>query len=452
MRTPSAPPLVCSSLCVPSAISAARVEPDGGDGHVSKASMLSAILQSLPAAVCATDAEGRITFFNEGLVALFGRRPESGRARWEALPLSHPDGRPMRREESALARALAGGRAGARGGDGGAARRAAAADPLAGRAGPRRRGGLTGAVEVMLEADAAGRSGADRGRDRPGAAGGDRRLVGRRHHLQDARRRGDLVERRRHADLRLRAGGDDRPVDHSASSRPSCGPRRKAILARLRRGERVDHFDTVRVAKDGRRHLHLADRLAGAQRRRARWSAPRRSPATSPSASAPRSCSGCSSASSTTGSRTRSRSSRRSPGSRCGCEPSPSAFVASFTGRVQALARAHDILVAGRDAAGGARRPGARAGRSRRRTTAASAGRAEGGARLAHRAAAGAGAARARDERAQARRAFGAGGRLAIGWSWLATDAGEQRAAARVAGSRRRRPRRRRRRRGSARS
>ncbi len=40
------------------------------------------------------------------------------------------------------------------------------------------------------------------------------------------------------------------------------------VLARIRRGQKTDHFDTIRVAKDGRRLEISADGLAGAERGR----------------------------------------------------------------------------------------------------------------------------------------------------------------------------------------
>jgi len=40
------------------------------------------LLQALPLAVYATDAEGWITFYNEAAVALWGRSPVLGRERW----------------------------------------------------------------------------------------------------------------------------------------------------------------------------------------------------------------------------------------------------------------------------------------------------------------------------------------------------------------------------------
>ena len=39
------------------------------------------LVDSLPAAIYATDAAGRITYFNEAAVALWGHRPQPGRAR-----------------------------------------------------------------------------------------------------------------------------------------------------------------------------------------------------------------------------------------------------------------------------------------------------------------------------------------------------------------------------------
>src|SRR4051812_15013171 len=40
------------------------------------------VLEALPFAVYATDAVGRITFYNEAAVALWGRRPVLGHDRW----------------------------------------------------------------------------------------------------------------------------------------------------------------------------------------------------------------------------------------------------------------------------------------------------------------------------------------------------------------------------------
>ena len=56
------------------------------------------------------------------------------------------------------------------------------------------------------------------------------------------------------------------------------------VLAKIRAGEKIDHYETVRQRKDGTRLNDFADRLADPRTSTARSSAPRRSPATSPSA------------------------------------------------------------------------------------------------------------------------------------------------------------------------
>ena len=40
------------------------------------------IIESLPAAIYTTDAAGRITFYNEAAVEMWGRRPELGEDQW----------------------------------------------------------------------------------------------------------------------------------------------------------------------------------------------------------------------------------------------------------------------------------------------------------------------------------------------------------------------------------
>jgi PAS domain S-box-containing protein len=65
-----------------------------------------AFLDALAVAVYTTDADGRITFFNEAAVDLWGRRPELGEEWCGSLHLFHLDGRPMRHDECPMAVAL----------------------------------------------------------------------------------------------------------------------------------------------------------------------------------------------------------------------------------------------------------------------------------------------------------------------------------------------------------
>lgn len=64
------------------------------------------VLQALPVAIYTTDADGRITFFNEAAVALAGRRPQVGEQWCVSWKLFWPDGAPLPHEEAPMALAL----------------------------------------------------------------------------------------------------------------------------------------------------------------------------------------------------------------------------------------------------------------------------------------------------------------------------------------------------------
>jgi len=64
------------------------------------------VLEALQVAAYMTDTNGRITFFNEAAVGLWGRRPELGEAWCGALRLFRPDGQPMAHDECPLAQTL----------------------------------------------------------------------------------------------------------------------------------------------------------------------------------------------------------------------------------------------------------------------------------------------------------------------------------------------------------
>ena len=53
------------------------------------------ILENLPVAVYATDANGRITFYNDAAGSLWGRRPKLGQGCCDLWRLYWPDGAPM---------------------------------------------------------------------------------------------------------------------------------------------------------------------------------------------------------------------------------------------------------------------------------------------------------------------------------------------------------------------
>jgi PAS domain-containing protein len=65
------------------------------------------LLEALPAAIYTTDADGRITFYNEAAAELCDRRPVVGNDAWSiAGTLYWPDGKPIAHDECPMALAL----------------------------------------------------------------------------------------------------------------------------------------------------------------------------------------------------------------------------------------------------------------------------------------------------------------------------------------------------------
>ena len=66
----------------------------------------------LPVAICTTDASGRVTYFNDAAVELFGRAPQLGTDQWCAnWKMFRPDGTPLPRDQFPMAVVLRGGKA-----------------------------------------------------------------------------------------------------------------------------------------------------------------------------------------------------------------------------------------------------------------------------------------------------------------------------------------------------
>src|ERR1700731_310932 len=111
------------------------------------------VLEALPAAVYTIDAEGRITFFNQAAVDLWGCRPELGKSVWcGSWRLYWPDGRPMRHDECPMAVALKEGRP-IRGAEAAAERPDGTRVPFLAYPTPLRdrSGALTGAVNTLID-------------------------------------------------------------------------------------------------------------------------------------------------------------------------------------------------------------------------------------------------------------------------------------------------------------
>ena len=111
------------------------------------------LLEALPAAVYTTDTAGRITFYNEAAVELWGCRPELGKSEWcGSWRLYWPDGSPMRHEECPMAVALKENRA-VRGGEAIAERPDGTRVPFIPYPTPLRdaSGNLVGAVNMLID-------------------------------------------------------------------------------------------------------------------------------------------------------------------------------------------------------------------------------------------------------------------------------------------------------------
>lgn len=299
-------------------------------------------LEALPVAVYTTDAEGRITFYNEAAAALWGRRPEFGSLWCGSAKLFWPDGREMALEDSPIAVCLRDG-VPVRGVEAVVERPDGSRVPCMPHPTPIRdaEGRITGAVNLLLDIP--------NGDEREIEAA---RLAAIVSSSDDA-----IISKTLDGIIRSWNAGAERIFGYSAEEMIGSPILRiipahlhseeTQIIAKLRRGERIEHFDTVRVAKDGRRVdvsltvSPLRDRLGNVvgaskiardvtERKRAEElhnllfeELNHRVKNTLATIQA-----------------IAGQSLRRAA--------SPTDFVGSFNGRIQALARAHDLLVRGR--------------------------------------------------------------------------------------------------------
>jgi PAS domain S-box-containing protein len=205
------------------------------------------VLDALPVAVYATDAEGRILYFNPAAEALWGRAPVPGQDKWcGSLRLFWPDGRPMALDECPMAITLKNGSP-VRGAeailerpDGSRARFAPFPAPLFNTAGK-----LTGAVNVLIDTSSLA-----------SAEEAKQRVLAIVESSSDA-----IVSKDLNGIITSWNDGAQRLFGYTANEvigQPVTIliPRERLneeseIISRIRRGERVDHYETVRLRKDG---------------------------------------------------------------------------------------------------------------------------------------------------------------------------------------------------------
>lgn len=205
------------------------------------------ILQALPAAIYTTDAEGRITFYNEAAAELWGVRPELGKSEFcGSWKLYWPDGTFLPHDECPMAMALkekrpiSGMEAAAERPDGERIPFLAFPTPLFDTAGE-----LTGAVNMLM--DIRGRKIADETAQRLAA------IV---ESSDDA-----ILSKDLNGIITSWNNGAERLYGYKAhevigqpvtilipEDRQDEEPQ---ILARIRRGDRIDHYETIRQHKDG---------------------------------------------------------------------------------------------------------------------------------------------------------------------------------------------------------
>ena len=205
------------------------------------------MLDAMPAAVYITDAAGVITYYNEAAAALWGHRPVLGQSQWcGSWKLYWPDGRPLPHDQCPMAMALREGRPN-RGLEVVAERPDGLRVPFMPYATPLHdeSGALVGAVNMLVDLT-----------DHKRAEERAQRLASIVEFSDDAIISKDLdgviTSWNRGAERLFGYTAEDaigRPI--TILIPPDRQNEEPAILDRIRHGELVDHYETVRRRKDG---------------------------------------------------------------------------------------------------------------------------------------------------------------------------------------------------------
>jgi PAS domain S-box-containing protein len=207
------------------------------------------LLEALPVAVYTTDAEGRITFYNQAAADLWGHHPELGSSQWcGSWRLYWPDGRPLPHGECPMAVALKEGRqvrgleAIAERPDGTRVRFLPYPTPLRDASGR-----LVGAINLLMDITERHEASMESARLASIVASSDDAIISKTldGHITSWNASATRIFGY-HANEMI-----GQPITRIIP--PELHAEESEIIARLKLGERIDHYETVRVAKDGRR-------------------------------------------------------------------------------------------------------------------------------------------------------------------------------------------------------
>src|SRR5215208_8478507 len=208
----------------------------------------SELLEALPVAVYTTDAEGRITFFNQAAADLWGHRPELGSDRWcGSWRIFTLDGRLLPHDECPMAVTLKEGRpvrgveAIAERPDGSRIRFLHFPTPLRGASGK-----LTGAINLLMDVTDRHQAGLESARLAAIVTSSDDAIV--------TKTLEGVVTSWNDGAARIFGYTAEEMIGQSITKviPKHLHSEEHDILARMRRGEHIRHYETVRVAKDGR--------------------------------------------------------------------------------------------------------------------------------------------------------------------------------------------------------
>ena len=205
------------------------------------------LLEALPLAIYITDAEGRITYYNTAAADLWGHRPELG-SRWcGSWRLYWPDGRPLPHDQCPMAITLKEGRpirdveAVAERPDGTRVSFLPFPTPLRDKAGR-----LAGAINLLMDVTERNRAHVESARLAAIVSSSDDAIISK-------TLTGVITSWNAGATQIFGYQPEEMIGQHITKIiPPELLGEETQILAKLRKGERIDHFETVRVGKDGR--------------------------------------------------------------------------------------------------------------------------------------------------------------------------------------------------------